>query len=265
MSQAIHAPSDATLMHQTARILKGTSYGDVWSLLLEGLGFFGITAVRYGLTRSRYGMSLGDLQDILFLSSLGAQDFTDYIETGLYRRSPHYRWMAENDGVVSWGWFVDQAQAGNLLEDEQLFLQEMEAVGQPAGYLLSFPSDTTRLKGGLGMMGQRDWSQAQMDELWLHHGEAIEAMCIAAHLNITRMPLPSKRNPLRPRQREMLEWIAEGKSIQDVAVLTSLSVATVEKHLRGARDALDVDTTAQAIARAALLGQLFVVGQDSTA
>lgn len=72
MSQAIHAPSDASLMHQTARILKGTSYGDVWSLLLEGLGFFGITAVRYGLTRSRYGMSLGDLQDILFLSSLGA-------------------------------------------------------------------------------------------------------------------------------------------------------------------------------------------------
>ncbi|WP_298861169.1 LuxR family transcriptional regulator [uncultured Sulfitobacter sp.] len=265
MSAVIQTPSSTMLMRQTARILKGSSYGEVWSLLLEGLGFFGITAVRYGLTRSRYGMSLGDLQDILFLSSMGAQDFTDYIETGLYRRSPHYRWMAENDGTVSWGWFLEEAQAGRLPRDEQRFLEEMGAAGQPAGYLLSFPSDTTRLKGGLGMMGQRDWSQAKMDALWQDHGEAIETMCIAAHLNITRMPLPSKRNPLRPRQREMLEWIAEGKSMQDVAVVTGLSVATVEKHLRGARDALDVDTTAQAIARAALLGQLFVVGQDSTA
>jgi LuxR family transcriptional regulator len=207
-------------------------------------------------------MSLGDLQDILFLSSLGERDFTDYIETGLYRRSPHYRWMAENDGAVSWGWFVQEARAGRLLPDERAFLDEMEQAGQPAGYLLSFPSDTTRLKGGLGMMGQRGWSQRDMDVLWGRYGEAIEAMCIAAHLNITRMPLPGKRNPLRPRQREILEWIADGKSMLDVTVLTGLSIATVEKHLRGARDALDVETTAQAVARAALLGQLFVVGEE---
>ena len=256
------APDDTQLLRQTARILKANSYGGVWALLLEGLGFFGITAVRYGLTRSRYGMSLGDLQDILFLSSMGAQDFTDYIETSLYRRSPHYRWMAENDGAVSWGWFVTEARTGRLMSDERAFLAEMEAAGQPAGYLLSFPSDTTRLKGGLGMMGQRGWTQAQMDALWARHGEAIEAMCIAAHLNIMRMPLPGKRNPLRPRQREILEWIADGKSMLDVAVLTGLSIATVEKHLRGARGALDVETTAQAVARAALLGQLFVVGEE---
>lgn len=259
MIQPSSTPTDADILHQTARILKGTSCDQVWCLLLEGLALFGITGVRYGLTRSRHGMSLGDLQDILFLSTLGEQDFTDYIETGLYRRSPHYRWMAENDGVVSWGWFLDAAQRAWLTQDEQVFMSENEQAGQPAGYLLSFASDTTRLKGGLGMMGQRDWSQADMDGLWAAHGAGIEAMCIAAHLNITRMPLPGKRDPLRPRQREILEWTADGKSMMDVAVLTGLSVATVEKHLRGARDALDVETTAQAIARAALLGQLFVV------
>lgn len=264
MNNMPEGPTPQALLRQTSRILKATSYSEVWSLLLEGLAFFNITAVRYGLTRSRYGMSLGDLQDVLYLSTLGEQDFKAYIETGLYRRSPHYRWMAENDGVVSWGWFLDEAKAGRLLPDEQAFLQEMERAGQPAGYLLSFPSDTTRLKGGLGMMGQRDWSQADMDALWAVHGDCIETMCTAAHLNIARMPLPTKRNPLRPRQREMLEWIADGKSMQDVAVLTNLSVATVEKHLRGARDALDVETTAQAIARAALLGQLFVVSDNVT-
>ena len=265
MPANITPPSARRVLNQTARILKGSSYDEVWNLLLEGLGLFGISAVRYGLTRSRYGMSLGDLQDILFLSSMGAQDFNDYIETGLYRRSPHYRWMAERDGAVSWGWFLGPEAKEWLLPDEQLFLSQMEEAGQPAGYLLSFPSDTTRLKGGLGMMGQRDWSQADMDALWDDHAEGIEAMCIAAHLNISSMPLPSKRDPLRPRQREMLEWVADGKSMQDIAVLTGLSVATVEKHMRGARDALDVETTGQAIARAALLGQLFVISEDDTA
>lgn len=265
MPDTMKLPSAGRVLNQTSRILKGTSYDEVWSLLLEGLGLYGITSVRYGLTRSRYGMSLGDLQDILFLSTMGTEDFDNYIATGMYRRSPHYRWMAENDGAISWGWFVDEARAGRLLPEEQVFLTELEKAGQPSGYLLSFPSDTTRLKGGLGMMGQRDWTQAQMDALWKSEGEKIEVMCSAAHLNIARMPLPSKRDPLRPRQREMLEWIADGKSMLDVAVLTGLSVATVEKHLRGARDVLDVETTAQAIARASLLGQLFVVSDEGAA
>ncbi|MEH6646780.1 autoinducer binding domain-containing protein [Sulfitobacter sp.] len=159
-------PDTQQVLHQMACILKASSYDEVWARLLVWVEFFGITAVRYGLTRSRYGMSLGDLQDILFLSTVGEQDFIDYIETGLYRRSPHYRWMAENNGAVSWGWFLEKAKAGRLLPDEHAFLAEMEQVGQPAGYLLNFPSDTTRLKGGLGMMGQRNWSQAHMDALW---------------------------------------------------------------------------------------------------
>jgi LuxR family transcriptional regulator len=34
-------------------------------------------------------------------------------------------------------------------------------------------------------------------------------------------------------------------------------VATVEKHLRGARDALGVETTAQAVRKASVLNQIF--------
>jgi|GEM_PF-6841840 hypothetical protein len=47
--------------------------------------------MRYGLTRSRFGMSVGELQDILFLSTLGTQGFTNYIERGQHWRWPHYR------------------------------------------------------------------------------------------------------------------------------------------------------------------------------
>ena len=90
---------------------------------------FGITAVRYGVTRSRHGMSLGDVQDVLFLSSLGEEDFQTYVETGVYRRSPHHRWLAENDGAISLAWFAQEAKAGRLLPDELEVQKTMEKAG----------------------------------------------------------------------------------------------------------------------------------------
>jgi len=74
------------------------------------------------------------------------------------------------------------------------------------------------------------------------------------------MPLALPANPLRPRQREMLEWIATVKPCRMWLVLTGpVCRYRRENTLRGARDALDVDTTAQAIARAALWGNLFLL------
>ncbi len=63
---------------------------------------------------------------------------------------------------------------------------------------------------------------------------------------------------LTGRQREILEWIADGKSMQDVCILTGLSLSTVEKYLRRARDELGVETTAQAVAKVSFFNQLYV-------
>lgn len=51
--------------------------------------------------------------------------------------------------------------------------------------------------------------------------------------------------------------MADGKTTQDVALLMGVSPAMVEKHLRLAREALAVETTAQAVAKAALLNMIF--------
>ena len=69
---------------------------------------------------------------------------------------------------------------------------------------------------------------------------------------------------LTPRQSEVLELVADGKSVQDIAPILKRKPATVDKHLRGARETLGVDTTAQAVRKAAVLNQIFIVesGQD---
>jgi LuxR family transcriptional regulator len=78
-----------------------------------------------------------------------------------------------------------------------------------------------------------------------------------AHLCILQLPAAGQRRLLTARQTEVLELVADGKTMQDIAILLERNVATVEKHLRGARDALGVETTAQAVRKASVLNQIF--------
>jgi LuxR family transcriptional regulator len=64
---------------------------------------------------------------------------------------------------------------------------------------------------------------------------------------------------LTARQREVLGWVGDGKTVQDIALLIGLTPATVEKHLRLARAALNVETTAQAVLKAAFQNQIFIL------
>lgn len=56
--------------------------------------------------------------------------------------------------------------------------------------------------------------------------------------------------PLSGRECEILQWIAAGKSQQDIGDILSISHRTVEVHLRSAREKLGALTTPQAVGRA---------------
>jgi len=57
--------------------------------------------------------------------------------------------------------------------------------------------------------------------------------------------------------------VADSKTTQDIAILMGVSAAMIEKHLRLARDTLDVKTTAQAVAKAAMLNMIFQRATDT--
>lgn len=62
---------------------------------------------------------------------------------------------------------------------------------------------------------------------------------------------------LSTREREILQWIAAGKSQQDIGDILGISHRTVEVHLRSTRDKLYSLTTPQAVARAVSLGLIY--------
>ena len=128
-----------------------------------------------------------------------------------------------------------------------------------AGYSISFKSISPRAKGAIALTAHPEMTQAEADEVWAAHGDEILVMNNICHLKIMTLPYSAPSRTLTKRQKEALEWVGDGKTTQDIALLMGLTQATVEKHLRLARESLNVETTAQAVLKAALQNQMFVI------
>ena len=73
-------------------------------------------------------------------------------------------------------------------------------------------------------------------------------------LNSDVLPTALARPSLSEREREILQWVAHGKSQQDIGDILTISHRTVEVHIRSGREKLGALTTAQAVGRGIRLG-----------
>ena len=61
---------------------------------------------------------------------------------------------------------------------------------------------------------------------------------------------PSSAAPLTPREREVLNWLAGGKTDRDIGDILGISPRTVNKHLQRIYEKLGVETRTAAVVRA---------------
>ena len=250
-------PPVTEILSLLSRIAMADRAETVWALATAYFGRLGFARANYGFTRFRSERSIGDPDDALFLTTCDAAFVAHYFRGNFYARTPVFRWAAQNQGARTWGWVAEALASGRLTPDEVDALRENAAIGVVAGVSISFPDNSMRAKGALGLIADAGISAAQVDAIWAQQGAAMDCVAHMMHLKLIQFPIASKRRPLTARQAEALEWVADGKNAQDVALLMGVSAAMVEKHLRLARDALQVDTTAQAVAKAALLNLIF--------
>jgi len=236
------------------------SLSGVWT---KATGFFatlGFARCNYGYTRFLHSKSIGDPNDALFLTTLGADYTRRYFANGFFARTPVFRWAQHNSGACTWAWVRKALLEGKLSPEEMDALRQNAEMGITAGISVSFPDQSWRSKGALGLIADPGLAEAAVELIWAVHRNAILAVAHSMHLKITQFPQPSRHRPLTDRQREALEWVADGKTAQDIAILMGVSSAMVEKHLRLAREALNVETTAQAVAKGAIMNVIFQRG-----
>lgn len=231
-----------------------------WEIHTVKMAEYGFDRLLYAYTRFGSGSSLGDLQDALILTNHDPKYVDEFIVEGMYSKGPMVAWVRENTGACSWSMIHKQIAAGNVTPEMMEAMELNIRMEVTAGYTISFHEVSLRAKGAIGLTGRRGLSQDDVDNIWAESGSDIELANKILHLKVVQLPhTTGQRRKLTSRQREVLEWVADGKTIQDTATIMGLNPATVEKHLRLAREALDVDTTAQAILKASSQNQFFLI------
>jgi len=246
-----------SLLEYMEDLTEAQTMEELWSFHLSEMAHYGFGKLLYGFTRFRTANSFGDQQDFLLLTNHDPAYTNRFIGDGLYFHAPMVKWAAENVGACSWSWMRNNADA--FTKSEREVVEFNRKMGVVAGYSISFKDISLRAKGAIGLSAAPGVTQEDLDATWAEHGRQIVQMNNAAHLKIISLPYTGTRKSLTQRQREALEWVGDGKKTQDIAQIMGLTPATVEKHLRLAREALDVETTAQAILKASFQNQIFVL------
>ena len=250
------------LVAQLDKLTNARTVEELWDVHTKQMSSYGFDRVMYGFTRYRTSSSLGDPQDWVLLSTQSAEYTKVFFDEGLYFHAPMLKWALANDGACSWRWMKEMNRTENMTPSEKRVMDFNLEMGVTAGYTISFRSISERTKGAIALTANVGLSQDQVDQTWAEHGDAIIVMNNVMHLKLLTLPYSGERH-LTKRQREVLQWVGDGKTTQDIALLLELTAATVEKHLRLAREALDVETTAQAVLKAAFYNQMFVVDAEA--
>lgn len=240
-------------------LITADSVEALWDMHTRHMAGYGFDRLIYGFTRYMTPNSLGDPDDFVLLSNHDQSYMDRFIGEGLYFHAPMVRWALDNDGARSWSLLQDMIEIGALTPEERKVIEFNRSMDVVAGYSISFKSVSSRAKGAIALTARAGMTQAEVDEVWAVHGEDILLLNNLTHLRIMTLPYTGPGRTLTNRQREVLEWVGDGKTVQDTALLMGLTPPTVEKHLRLARQALNVETTAQAVLKAAFQNQIFVV------
>ena len=174
-----------------------------------------------------------------------------YIVNGLHRIDPTIHRSALSIAPVDWTRFDRDAK--------------FHAVFRAAGdFGIGTQGMTVPIRGPYGDRGLLNVTATMPEAEWRKLTRQIvgDLQIAAVHLHdaVMRSGLllpPLARPILSTREREVLQWVAAGKSQQDVGDILSISTRTVEVHMRSAREKLGALTTVQAVGRAIGLGMIY--------
>ena len=246
------------MINYVERLMYAPTIDEAWKALTDRLQELGVPYAHYALARVLDSHAERLCTDVITLSNLEPELQDRLSDPEYVATAPTVRWLHEHSGIITWDWVRERQARGLLTSAEEKAFTSLAQSGFQAGYAIGMAGIAPRLNGGIAIYGPRGMTQDEMDRIWRRHGREIVALVGLAHMRFASLPSNLALDQLTPRQREALEWVSHGKSNQEIARIMQLSPATVEKHLRLARQALGVRTTAQAVILAMARNQIFI-------
>lgn len=171
-----------------------------------------------------------------------------YTTKGFHRVDPTLYQSARSIAPVDWGRFQQDAKFNTVFNDARDFGLTPRGVTVP-------------IRGPYGECGlfsvTRNCSDDEWGKLKKHVMGDLQMAAVHLHDSVMSSGTLAKaiyQPSLSSREVEVLQWVADGKSQQDIGDILSISHRTVEVHLRSGREKLGALTSAQAVGRAIGLG-----------
>lgn len=257
ITQSVWATTGPDLPGLLAQMLAATDQEAIWNSAVKYFRSLGFAQVLYGYSPDSQGSILGSPEDFLVMATVPEAVVQELLAREHYRQSMTFHWALHNVGIAKWS--RTAAECG-LRHDFQLSDEAQEfffRTGLMTGCCIGFARAPTRGRAVVALIGPPDVPQSTVDALIDAQDDVLFSVAAVMHRCIASLPLRIVGRQLTVRQREVLEWVANGKTIADIAVILNISKPTVEKHLRLAREALGVETTAHALIKASSLNQVF--------
>lgn len=222
---------------------------DLFSLLQRAVG-------QYGYDRLIFSAPLDfDLPDewrrMGVYSTYPADWDEEYERRGYAGIDPVLRAAALRSQAFTW----KELERNSIYSDAQTrFMRIAESdAGLYAG--IGVPIHGRRnLQAGVGLASSQPHGDAEA------HCDLIGAFCNQFYVAFKRLyarPAPPMATPsLSPKEREILTWVAAGKTDDDIGVILSISRNTVDTHMRSIFRKLDARNRVTAVVRAIVDGHI---------
>jgi LuxR family quorum sensing-dependent transcriptional regulator len=228
------------------RLRQLTSYEDICRVITSEMEWYGFSCV----TDWSIPGPGSALQERILLNTR-PQDYIDhYDKKNLVNRDPVVTELRKTIHPYSWS---DLRAGRDLSKAEKAIMDEGREFDARDGFIIPIVT----LSGEMGLFSPC----GRTPDLSQRARSALEIIGIYSHHALKRALLQNQRDetvftPLTPREREILQWVAAGKTDEAIGLILSISATTVTTHVENAKKKLDAFGRTYAVVQAIRAGEI---------
>lgn len=191
-----------------------------------------------------------DPADCLLLNNRPKEYVDRYIEKNYVMRDPVVTELRRTLSPFSW---KDLRARRDLTKGEKAIMNEAHEFGAQDGLIIPIvtPSGSMALFSPCGLEPDlSDRARAAIEVIGMYSFHALKRAIIKSQRT------DAIHTPLTPREREIMQWVATGKSDEEIGTILSLSTTTVTWHVENAKHKLDAFRRTYAVVQAIRFGEI---------
>ncbi|MEO1700610.1 MAG: LuxR family transcriptional regulator [Pseudomonadota bacterium] len=182
------------------------------------------------------------LPEPFFVATYPAHWIEHYRAQGYVEHDPVLHQVAREIMPTNWS----SLKESNPIARKMFMEAEVSGIGnQGITVPIRGPNGETAIFSLINKCSDQEWTRLLQDQM-----AQIQFVAHQFHTNVVEKHGLGNQYHLSRREKEVLEWLAAGKTQEDVADILHLSVHTIQTYIQSARYKLNAINTAHTVARA---------------